>query len=433
MCEIKESGIEWLGCIPSSWEIVPAGGIFQEVKEKNTDLRSTNPLQFKYGRIINKRFIGSLDNPMKETLRNYTCVVPDTIIINGLNLNYDFISQRVAIVRNPGAITSAYLAVKPNNDRIVPDYACYLLKGYDAIQVFHGMGSGVRKTLQWKDFKNLWLVLPPRDIQFRIVDKINKITLNLDSLIDNLESQIQKLTQYKQSLISETVISGLDSRVPKKDSRVDWIGLIPCHWHVVHLRWCASIRSGLTLGKKYLDNIKLLEYPYLRVANVQTGYVDIGNLKTVYVTKEEAEQYRLHTGEVLMTEGGDRDKLGRGCVWEGQVNPCLHQNHIFALTTKSILNPYFLSYVTASSVGRTYFDITAIKTTNLACTNSSKVMSFMLQLPPVEEQNEMVAWLDEKCAKIDELIALKEAKILKLTEYRKSLIYEYVTGKKEVV
>lgn len=133
-----------------------------------------------------------------------------------------------------------------------------------------------------------------------------------------------------------------------------------------------------------------------------------------------------------MTEGGDRDKLGRGCVWKGHIDPCLHQNHIFALQTNDLLDPQFLAYMTASDVGRVYFDITAIKTTNLACTNSSKVLAFRFPLPKMVEQIELVAYVDEKCAQVDRLIAIKQAKIEKLNDYKKSLIYEYVTGKKEV-
>ena len=133
-----------------------------------------------------------------------------------------------------------------------------------------------------------------------------------------------------------------------------------------------------------------------------------------------------------MTEGGDRDKLGRGCVWKGQIDPCLHQNHIFALRTNELLDPQFLAYMTASDVGRVYFDITAIKTTNLACTNSSKVLAFRFPLPKMVEQVELVAYLDKKCARIDHLISIKQAKIEKLEQYKRSLIYEYVTGKQEV-
>ena len=255
----------------------------------------------------------------------------------------------------------------------------------------------------------------------------------VDSLIANVQAQIEKLKAYKQSLITEVVTKGLGPNAPMKDSGVEWIGEIPAHWGTAKLQYCAELRSGITLGKKYPKDIKLVERPYLRVANVQSGGVTLENIKTVQVTEEEDAQYRLTAGEVLMTEGGDRDKLGRGCVWNGQIEPCLHQNHIFALRTSKNLDPQFLSYVTASKIGRVYFDITAIKTTNLACTNSSKVLAFKLPLPPITEQQGITVHLNNKCSQIEQLISLKESKIEKLQQYKRSLIYEYVTGKKEVV
>ena len=172
---------------------------------------------------------------------------------------------------------------------------------------------------------------------------------------------------------------------------------------------------------------------YLRVANVQDGYVDTNDIAVLQVSKDEIEKYSLSAGEVLMTEGGDRDKLGRGCVWDGRITPCLHQNHIFAVKVKEkLLNPHYLEYLTASSVGRTYFDVTAVKTTNLACTSSSKVLAFTIPLPSIDEQNEIVDYLKEKCGCIENVIFKKEQFISELENYKKSLIYEYVTGKKEV-
>ena len=218
-----------------------------------------------------------------------------------------------------------------------------------------------------------------------------------------------------------------------KDSGIEWIGEIPAEWRKTQLRHCAAIKSGITLGKKYEKTDSLVERPYLRVANVQDGYVDLSVLTTIKVTQDEDLKYRLHAGDVLMTEGGDRDKLGRGCVWHGEIEPCLHQNHIFAVqTSKDTLLPEFLEYLTVSDVGRSYFDVTAIKTTNLACTSSSKVLAFTIPLPSVEEQAEIVEALNTKCAGIDALIAKKQQYLTEIENYKKSLIYEYVTGKKEV-
>ena len=153
--EMKDSGIEWVGEIPLSWSVFPAGGVFDEVKEKNKDKKYNNPFSFKYGKIVDKKISGEIDDGIEETLSAYRVVAPNTIMINGLNLNYDFISQRVAIVKEKGIITSAYLAVQPNEQLISPGFVMYLLKAYDYRQVFHGIGTGIRKTLKFSDFKNI--------------------------------------------------------------------------------------------------------------------------------------------------------------------------------------------------------------------------------------------------------------------------------------
>lgn len=330
-----------------------------------------------------------------------------------------------------GMITSAY-DVFSTSDRIDSRYADYWFKYVFSNRYYKMYSKNIRYTVTTDMFQSLKTPVPPLAEQRRISDFLSQKESKVDALISNVQAQIEKLKAYKQSLITEVVTKGLDPNVPMKDSGVEWIGEIPVSWGIAKLQYCAKIRSGITLGKKYPDGAELIERPYLRVANVQNGGVVLDDLKTIEVSAEEDAQYRLSAGEVLMTEGGDRDKLGRGCVWLGQVEPCLHQNHIFALRTNKLLNPYFLSYVTTSKIGRVYFDITAIKTTNLACTNSSKVLAFKLPLPSAGEQQQMVDYLDRQVDKIDKLISSKQSKIEKLEQYKRSLIYEYVTGKKEV-
>ena len=161
MRKMKDSGIEWIGEIPEGWEIVPVRSCFDEVRTKNTDGQEQNALQFKSGNIISKiNFNASTDDYVADTITNYTVVLPDTVMINGLNLNYDFKSLRVALVKEKGVITSAYLAIFPDRKKISPQYATYLFKGYETKMAFHNMGAGIRKTLGYKEFKNQPLLLP---------------------------------------------------------------------------------------------------------------------------------------------------------------------------------------------------------------------------------------------------------------------------------
>lgn len=283
-------------------------------------------------------------------------------------------------------------------------------------------------------WNNQILTWPSVIEQERIAAFLDAECAEIDAVLEKTRASIEEYKKLKQAIITQTVTKGIRGDRPMKDSGIEWIGDIPAEWRKTQLRHCAAIKSGITLGKKYEKTDSLVERPYLRVANVQDGYVDLSVLTTIEVTQDEDLKYRLRAGDVLMTEGGDRDKLGRGCVWHGEIEPCLHQNHIFAVqTSKDTLLPEFLEYLTVSDVGRLYFDVTAIKTTNLACTSSSKVLAFTIPLPSVEEQAEIVEALNTKCADIDALIAKKQQYLTEIENYKKSLIYEYVTGKKEVV
>ena len=432
MREMKDSGIEWVGAIPAAWGVHRIASHFQEIKEKNTANAYSNALQFKMGKIIAKPQKWDEDET-NETYSAYTVVHPNTIMINGLNLEFDFVTQRVARVECDGIITSAYIALSPRDD-INAEYICYLLKSYDACRAFHSMGRGLRKILSYSELKNKPLVIPPLAEQERIAAFLDAECAEIDTVLEKTRASIEEYKKLKQAVITQAVTKGIRGDRPMKDSGIEWIGEIPAEWRKTQLRHCAAIKSGITLGKKYEKTDSLVERPYLRVANVQDGYVDLSVLTTIKVTQDEDLKYRLHAGDVLMTEGGDRDKLGRGCVWHGEIEPCLHQNHIFAVqTSKDTLLPEFLEYLTVSDVGRSYFDVTAIKTTNLACTSSSKVLAFTIPLPSVEEQAEIVEALNTKCAGIDALIAKKQQYLTEIENYKKSLIYEYVTGKKEVV
>lgn len=284
------------------------------------------------------------------------------------------------------------------------------------------------------DLSNFEICVPNSEEQELIANYLDDRCSKIDAIIAEAKASIEEYKELKQAVITQAVTLGIKKNRPLKDTNILWIGKTPCDWQVAELKFFASIKSGITLGQKYPAGAKLVEMPYLRVANVQGEYVDLSDVKTIQVLPEEVDKYRLEAGVVLMTEGGDRDKLGRGCVWHGEITPCLHQNHIFALTTKSDkLLPEYFSHVTTSEVARCYFDYTAKKTTNLANTNSSTIMNFRLPIPPLEEQREIVQYLDKRIKTLNDMIFEKQSLIEDLEAYKKSLIYEVVTGKRKVV
>ena len=430
--EMKDSGVEWIGEMPEEWKIERLQWHLQEINKPN------NPVKTEYILSLNNKTgvipyeeRDNMGNKAKEDYSQYKIAYPDTLVMNSMNV----IIGSVGISHYYGCISPVYYVFKAS-DKTELRYINYVFKIERFQKELRKYANGIleiRLRISVHDTLRRLIPIPSYEEQCKIADFLDGQCEKINLAIGKAKVSIEEYRNLKQSFITQIVTKGINENDTMKESGIEWIGKIPASWKVTQLRHCASIRSGITLGKTYSKDTELVEMPYLRVANVQDGYVDTNDIAVLQVSKDEIEKYSLSAGEVLMTEGGDRDKLGRGCVWDGRMTPCLHQNHIFAVKVKeNLLNPHYLEYLTASSVGRTYFDVTAVKTTNLACTSSSKVLAFTIPLPSIEEQNEIVDYLKEKCGCIETAISKKEQFISELENYKKSLIYEYVTGKKEV-
>lgn len=279
---------------------------------------------------------------------------------------------------------------------------------------------------------NVKVAVPDFNNQVYVAKFLDKKTTQIDTLIAKKERLIELLEEKRSALISRAVTKGLAPDVPMKDSGIDWLGQVPEHWEISRLKFMATLQTGITLGKKY-ENRSLASRPYLRVANVQNGYLNLEDVAEILLPPEDVGRYELQMGDVLMTEGGDFDKLGRGAVWEAQISGCLHQNHIFAVRPDGRkLNPKFLALLLGSSHGRNYFTYTSQQTTNLACTNSTKLGNFPLVIPPVSEQLKVLGEIRAITEKLDSLVEKTRRSIELLKEYRTALITAAVTGKIDV-
>ena len=183
---------------------------------------------------------------------------------------------------------------------------------------------------------------------------------------------------------------------------------LPAGWAWARMDEFCDLKSGVTKGRN-LQGIECTEFPYLRVANVQAGYTDLSVLKTIPLPLSELEAYRLQLGDVLLTEGGDWDKLGRSAVWHGEIDPCIHQNHIFrARILGCDIQPRWLSGFTNSPDGRAHFQSCSKQTTNLASINMTQLKSCPVPIPPGKEQVRILARVDELMALLDRLEAKRE-------------------------
>jgi len=273
--------------------------------------------------------------------------------------------------------------------------------------------------------------LPSRTEQRAIARFLDDKTAQIDQLISQKQQMLALLGEERAALINRAVTRGLDSDAPVRDSGIEWLGEVPAHWEVKRLKWIAEIQGGLALsaGKSLANPVTL---PYLRVANVQDGYVDLTEIKTVEVEAEQVARYSLRKGDLLMNEGGDNDKLGRGCVWQAEIEPCLHQNHVFAVRLFEGYNPEWLNLITTTEGARTHFLTRAKQSTNLASISSSNIKELPVLLPPIDEQNEILNFVTKEGAKITELTGTINQEIALLQEYRAAIIAEAVTGQIDV-
>ena len=425
----KDSGIAWIGEIPEHWNIGYVGKYLNEVSNRNTSQKETNTLQFKMGEIISKSDGNSKYNP--ESIESYNIVYPDTIMINGLNLSFDFISQRVALVREQGAITSAYLAMKPN-DNCSPNYITYLFKSYDYKKVFHALGKGLRATLNYNIIRNELIVLPSLSEQQSIATYLDQKCGEIDELITLQEEMITKLQSYKQSVITEAVTKGLDKNVPLKDSGIEWIGEIPEHWEASKTLF--NLSMPITDGPHTTPELFEIGIPFVSAEAVSfgNGRIDFSRIRG-YISEnfyqECCKKYVPQVDDIYMIKSGAT--TGRVAIVDTDIKFTIWSPLAVFRCNKERMLPRFLLYQLQSNGYQKQIELNWSYGTqqNIGMRTLEKLI---LSVPPLSEQQSIADYLDQKCSEIDELISIKQQKIEKLKDYKKSLIFECVTGKRKV-
>lgn len=205
------------------------------------------------------------------------------------------------------------------------------------------------------------------------------------------------------------------------------VGIIPEDWEVKPLHTIAKIQSGIAKNSNVSVNNPILVH-YLRVANVQDGFLDLTNMNKIEVSRSDLKRYEVLPGDVLMNEGGDLDKLGRGSIWHGEFNPCVHQNHVFVVRSRSCISPEYLNTWTSGASARRYFLIAGKQTTNLATINKTALGQLPVGLPSPPEQKAIATALSD----IDNLLGVLDRLIAKKQNLKQSAMQQLLTGKKRL-
>jgi type I restriction enzyme S subunit len=294
--------------------------------------------------------------------------------------------HRVHYQEGKFALANLLVALIPRNEEMCdPKYLYHLLMAKKDEYFVPLMFGTANVSLKEQDIAGVEIPLPPLDEQRRIVSRI-----------EELAAKVREARNLRESSLSEAealVASEANRTVSEAQAR---------GWPEVSLGDVAEIQSGVTLGRRLRG--ATVRLPYLRVANVQDGHLDLSVIKEVEILATEVQKWRLMPGDVLLTEGGDWDKLGRGTVWRGEIPDCIHQNHIFRVrTSPNQFDPDFVAAIIGSPYGKTYFQTASKQTTNLASINQRQLKAFKLFSPPLEEQRRFIGRLSALHTKMDSL------------------------------
>ena len=419
---MKDSKIEWVGEIPESWGTMPLYCFYSERKNINIFGREQNLLSLSYGEIIRKD-INTSEGLLPSNYNDYNIVEVDDIIIRPTDLQNDKRSLRTGLVKERGIITSAYIALKPKGG-VNSRYNHYLLHSYDISKVFYNMGNGVRQGLNYDEFAKLFVLFPPIEEQQRIADFLDSECERIDGLKADIEEQIETLEKYKRSVITESVTHGLNPAAPMKDSKV-WYGQIPQGWTAIKGKYIFTQRNE----RGNHVELQLLSPTQKYGVIPQDLYEELSGMNAVKLNDNTnfAMLKTIHKGDYCISlrsfQGGFEYS-----EYEGVVSPAYQVFYPIA----SICSGYYKYLFKETG----FIDVMNSYTISLRDGKNIAFDDFgntYIPVPPLSEQQAIADYLDEKCAQIDELISQKHSQIETLETYKKSRIFEYVTGKKEVV
>lgn len=420
---MKDSGIAWVNKIPSDWDIHPLYYYFAERNRPNRRGKENNLLSLSYGKIIKKN-INTCEGLLPASYNSYNIIDPLDIVLRLTDLQNDKRSLRTGLSHERGIITSAYVTLKPSR-QVCPAFFHYLLHAYDVEKVLYNMGNGVRQSLNYAELSKLPLIEPPIPEQQRIADYLDKKCAEIDTLSNSIQQQIGTLEQYKRAVITETVTKGLNPSIPMKDSGIPWIGQVPAHWNIAQIKHLCLLQTGGT--PQYSEGI--VQY------NTGIAWYTPKDFSDNSISLHTPNQYiemdvilKKHIrifpkNSVLFITIASIGKLG-------YVQKASYANQqITAFIPCQKINPKFLSYLllTASN----YVQKTSLFTV-MPIINNRDMGQYKITIPPKPEQQAIANYLDDKCGKIDAIIQDKQQQLEKLEKYKKAIIFEYVTGKKQV-
>lgn len=418
---MKDSGVAYLGEIGSEFDVKPINSLFA-IKKDIIGHEPDMVLSITQNGIKPKD-IESNEGQIAASYANYQIVNVGDFAMNHM----DLITGGVDISKYEGVTSPDYRVFVLKEKEMIDKFFLYVFQSYYKTRTFFGFGQGVANLGRWRlpanNFKNILIPITSAENQNKIVELLDEKCSEIDILIANQQNQIEKLKQYKQSLITEVVTKGLNPNVEMKDSEIEWIGNTPSKWNFIATKKLFKLESGATpkseVAEYWDGNIK-----WITPADYKTEdkYVDCGRRNLTQEGYDACSTTLIPKNSIIFSK-----RAPIGAVVINREELCTNQGCLSCIPIRELCVGY---YYYVMSVCTEIYNLLGSGTTFKEISSSS-FGNFILPMPSIKEQIEISNYLNLKTDKINSLIEIKQQKIEKLNQYKKSIIYEYVTGKKE--
>lgn len=366
---------------------------------------------------------------MPESFDGYNIIEKDDIVLRLTDLQNDHTSLRVGLAEERGIITSAYLTIR-NRSNFCPKYLYYYLHSFDIAKGFYGMGAGVRQGLNWDGVKWLKILAPSVPEQERIAAFLDAECAEIDAVLEKTRASIEEYKKLKQAVITQAVTKGIRGDRPMKDSGIEWIGEIANEFAVYKFKYLLKTPMQYGANEAGITFDKTLPR-YIRITDITSD----GRLKQdnrLCIEDTVAKPYILQDGDLLFARSGGT--VGKSFLYKQSYGNAAFAGYLIrAVVNRTIAVPEYVYYYTNSSIYDTWKNSIFIQST-IQNIGADRYSNMPIIVPNnIEEQRSIVEYLNERCVGIDALIRKKQQYLTEIENYKKSLIYEYVTGKKEVV
>ena len=412
MREMKHSGVSWIGEIPADWELSKIGSLYDERSQKVSD-QDYMPLS-----VTKQGIVPQLESTAKTDHGDSRKLIrKGDFVINSRSDR----RGSCGISQYDGSCSLINTVLRPRRE-MSNVYFSFVFRSDLFADEFYRWGNGIVDDLwstKWSSMKRIYIPFPPLDVQRQIATYLDAKCAKIDAVIAKQQQVIEKLKAYKLSVITETVTKGLNPNVPMKDSGIEWIGSTPIDWKILKFGLAARVSANLVSPVDYWD------YPQISPESVEKDSGRILEHKTVAEAGGISWNHLFVRGQIIYSK--IRPLLNKVAIapFDG-----LCSADMYPIDTEN--DPGFITYVMRSCYFTAQVGLVTENRVKMPKINQSELSKIMITLPPLQEQVELAEYLDKKCKRLDHVIEQKQALIDKLTQYKKSLIYEVVTGKREI-